>query len=371
MEFRTDRSTFTETVAQVARALPARSPVPVLGGLLLTADGSTLRVCGLGDETSSWTDVPVDTVRPGQALVAGRRLLDICRVLPAGPVECAIEGSRFTVAGAGARFGLSLLPLDDHPPLPVLPERRGTVDEGDFADAVAHVAVAAGRDDALPVLTGIRMCLEGDTMTLAATDRYRFAVRSLGWEAESGAAPADVVIPARRLADVARSLGRTGTVGVALGNGSVGFGTARTRTTVRLLDGRLPGHEKLFTMEGQAVAVTDRASLLEAVGRVAVVAEGGSPVRLDFSSGAVHLHAGYADDVASQRLPARLDHAEAVTVAFNPAYLKDALSAISGLSVRFDLLGPGRRALLTGLTAPDAEPDPAHRHLLMSLKPLV
>ncbi|WP_328330640.1 MULTISPECIES: DNA polymerase III subunit beta [unclassified Streptomyces] len=371
MEFRTDRSTFAETVAWAARVLPTRSPMPVLGGLLLAAEGSTLRVSGLDYEASACIDVPVDTVRPGKALVMGRRLLDICRVLPEGPVECAVEASRFTVTGAGTSFGLSLLPLDDYPALPDLPELRGAVDAGEFAAAVAHVAVAAGRDDALPVLTGIRVSLEGGTMTLAATDRYRFAVRTLGWEPDSGAVPADVVVPARRLAEIARSLSRTGMVRVALGDGSIGFGNAGTRTTVRLLDGRLPCHDKLFTMESPVVAVMDRAPLLDAVRRVAVVAEGDSPVRLDFSAEAVHLHAGYEDDVASQRLPARLDGADDFTVAFNPAYLTDALSAMDSHSVRLDLLGPGQRALLTGLSAPDTEPDASHRHLLMSVKPLM
>ncbi|WP_405777814.1 DNA polymerase III subunit beta [Streptomyces sp. NBC_00859] len=392
MEFRTDRSTFAETVAWAARVLPTRSPVPVLGGLLLAAEGGTLRISGLDYEASACIEVPVDTVRPGKVLVMGRRLLDICRVLPEGPVECAVEASRFTVTGAGTSFGLSVLPLDDYPALPALPELRGSVDTAAFAAAVAHVAVAAGRDDALPVLTGIRLSLDGGTMTLAATDRYRFAVRALAWDPESEDVSADVVVPARRLTEIARSLSRTGTVRVALGEGSIGFentgpqktpgarrtagaqgppGTPGTRTTVRLLEGRLPRHDKLFTMDSPAVAVTDRAPLLEAVRRVAVVAEGVSPVRLDFSPDAVHLHAGYEDDVASQRLPAVLAGTGGIAVAFNPAYLTDALSALDSDCVRFDLLGPGQRALLTGLSAPDADPDPAHRHLLMSLKPLM
>ncbi|MCX4548613.1 DNA polymerase III subunit beta [Streptomyces sp. NBC_01387] len=372
MEFRAERSAFTEAVAWAARVLPTRSPVPVLGGLLLEATGDTLRISGLDYEASARVEVPTDTVSAGKVLVMGRRLLDICRVLPEGPVECAVEGTRFTVSGAGTRFGLSVLPLDDYPALPELPELRGAVDASEFAAAVAHVAVAAGRDDALPVLTGIRLGLDGGTMTLAATDRYRFAVRTLGWKPESHDVSADVVVSARRLTEIARSLGLTGTVRVGLGEGSVGFEHAGMRTTVRLLDGRLPRHDKLFTMREPVVAVTDRAPLLEAVKRVAVVAEGDSPVRLDFSSDAVHLRAGYEDDVASQRLPVTLlEGAEALTVAFNPAYLTDALSAIDDPVVRFDLLGPGQRALLTGLPTAVAEPDQAHRHLLMSVKPLL
>ncbi|MFJ7193270.1 DNA polymerase III subunit beta [Streptomyces bacillaris] len=407
MEFRIERSALAEAVAWAARVLPVRSPVPVLGGLLLDAEGGRLRVSGLDYEVSARIDVEAARIlRPGKVLVMGRRLLDICKVLPEGAVECAVEGSRFTVSGDGARFGLSVLPLDDYPALPSLPRVRGAVEAAEFAAAVADVAVAAGRDDTLPALTGIRLGLDAGsgTMTLAATDRYRFAVRTLPWkaagagagegagsgsaagagseagaEAEAGAGAgagsgesADVLVSARRLTEIARSLGRSGLVSVALDAGSAGFEHAGMRTTVRLLDGRLPRHEKLFAMEDPAVAVVERARLVEAVKRVSVVADGDGPVQLAFSAAdnSVHLQAGYEDDVASQRLPATLEGAREMTVAFNPAYLADALASFDEPSLRLLMMGAGQRAMITGEGEPgrDVSP-PRHRHLLMSVKP--
>ncbi|MER5685556.1 DNA polymerase III subunit beta [Streptomyces sp. NPDC002205] len=379
MEFRIDRSALTDAVAWAARVLPTRSPVPVLGGLLLEADSGWLRISGLDYEASACIEVEAETVRAGRVLVMGRRLLDVCRVLPESPVVCAVEGSRFSVTGGGARFGLSVLPLDDYPALPPLPGVLGAVDSEEFAAAVAHVAVAAGRDDTLPTLTGIRVGLDGDTMTLAATDRYRFAVRTLAWKPATADASADVVVSARRLTEIARSFGRSGMVSVALDAGSAGFELAGMRTTVRLLDGRLPRHDKLFAMTEPTTAMTDRAPLVEAVKRVAVVADGDSPLQLTFSGESVLLQAGYEDDVASQRLPAALEGADELTVAFNPSYLMDALASFDAPVVQFSLMGPGQRAMITGRTAEggtaesdqDPAPRPTHRHLLMSVKPLV
>jgi DNA polymerase-3 subunit beta len=372
MEFQIERGAFTDAVGWAARVLPTRSPVPVLGGLLLEADEGRLRISGLDYEASARIEVEARIVRPGKVLVMGRRLFDICQVLPKGLVECAVEGSRFSVARDGVRFGLSVLPLDDYPALPALPEFRGVVDAEAFAAAVAQVTVAAGRDDTLPTLTGIRLGLDGETMTLAATDRYRFAVRTLEWKPESPEVSADVVVSARRLTEIARSLARAGMVRVALDGGSVGFENAGMRVTTRLIEGRLPRHDKLFAMgQTAAVAVTDREPLVEAVKRVAVVAERDSPLQLTFADNSVHLRAGYEDDVASQRLPAVLEGADDMTVAFNPAYLMDALTTFDGQAVRFHLLGPGQRAMITGLPAAGGEPDVTHQHLLMSVKPLV
>ncbi|MFF3287070.1 DNA polymerase III subunit beta [Streptomyces sp. NPDC003023] len=377
MEFRIDRGALTDAVAWAARVLPARSPVPVLGGLLLKARGDgLLSVSGLDYEASARIEVEADVELPGEVLVMGRRLLDICRVLPGGPVRCAVDGSRLSVSSDGARFGLSVLPRDDYPALPPLPELRGVVDARVFADAVGRVAVAAGRDDSLPVLTGIRLAFDGGTMTLAATDRYRYAVHTLEWKPVAPRDSADVVVSARRLTDIARSLDRSGTVRIALDGGTVGFEGAGMEITTRLLEGRLPRHDKLFALAGGAVAVTGRAPLLEAVKRVAVVAEGDSPLQLAFSADSVCLQAGYEDDVASQRLPAVLQGASETTVAFNPAYLVDALTSFDAQDVRFQLLGPGQRALLSGSGGAGASDggesaEDVHRHLLMSVKPLV
>ncbi|MFJ2266737.1 DNA polymerase III subunit beta [Streptomyces sp. NPDC087849] len=375
MEFRIERSALTDAVAWAARVLPTRSPVPVLGGLLLEAADGRLRISGLDYEASACIEVEAETVRAGKVLVMGRRLLDVCRVLPEGAVECAVEGSRFSLTSGGARFGLSVLPFDDYPALPSLPEVLGVVDAEEFAAAVAHVAVAAGRDDTLPTLTGIGLALDGDTMTLAATDRYRFAVRALTWKPGQDGVSADVVVSARRLTEIARSFGRAGMVRLALDAGSVGFELAGMRTTVRLLGGRLPRHDKLFAMPHAVRAITDRAPLVEAVKRVAVVAEGGSPLQLVFSGDSVLLQAGYEDDVASQRLPAALEGSDGLTVAFNPSYLMDALASFDAPVIRFELMGPGQRAMVTGWEsredAADEAARPTHQHLLMSARPLV
>ncbi|MFE0257656.1 DNA polymerase III subunit beta [Streptomyces sp. NPDC059010] len=390
MEFRIERTAFAEAVGWAGRALPSRTPVPVLGGLLLAADAGRLTVSGFDFEVAARIEVDAETGAAGEVLVPGRRLLDICRVLPDGPVRCALEGARFTVEAGGTEFGMSTLPREEYPALPSRPSAYGTVDATAFATAVGQVAVAAGRDETLPVLTGVQLRLDGDSMTLSASDRYRYAVRRLDWKPQ-GAVPdsggfVEALVPARRLLDTARSLARCGVVRVGLeastGGGLAGFEGAGMRSVVRLLEGRLPKYGSLFDMAGAAVAEVDCRALTEAVRRVSVVAEASSPVRMDFSGdGTVLLRAGYGDDVATQRLPAVLSGAREVSVAFNPAYLLDALNSFEAPRLRLDLLGTGQRALLSGLG--DEERDGGegdegpgavsvrHRHLLMSVKQLV
>ncbi|CAM5626465.1 Beta sliding clamp OS=Streptomyces glaucescens OX=1907 GN=dnaN PE=3 SV=1 [Streptomyces glaucescens] len=232
----------------------------------------------------------------GTVLVSGRLLADISRALPNRPVEISTDGVRATVV-CGFPLTLHTLPVEEYPALPQMPNATGTVPGEVFASAVQQVAIAAGRDDTLPVLTGVRIEIEGDTVTLASTDRYRFAVREFLWKPENPDASAVALVPAKTLLDTAKSLGAGDSVTLALsgsgaGEGLIGFEGAGRRTTTRLLEGDLPKYRTLFPTEFNSVAVIETAPFVEAVKRVALVAERNTPVRLSFEQGVLILEAG-------------------------------------------------------------------------------
>src|SRR3954447_11873106 len=183
MKIGVERDTLADAVAWAARLLPHKSQLPVLAGLRLDAESSGgLRLSGFDYEVSAEAELEVMVAEAGSVLVPGRLLADITRSLPGQPVDLATDGSRVQLSCGSARFTLPTLPLDEYPSLPAMPEVAGTIGSDAFAAAVGSVAVAAGRDDTLPVLTGVRVEIDGEDITLAATDRYRLAVRTLRWQ---------------------------------------------------------------------------------------------------------------------------------------------------------------------------------------------
>ena len=165
-----------------------------------------------------------------------------------------------------------------------------------FASAVSQSATAAGRDDTLPALTGVRIEIEGDTLTLISTDRYRLAVRELRWTPARPDLSAAVLVPARALAETARSLTSGAEVSIALalpgeggtdgaGDGMIGFEGGGRRTTTRLLGGEFPRYQALLPSHVDSTAELSTGLLVEAVKRVALVAERNTAVRLAFSAG--------------------------------------------------------------------------------------
>ncbi|MEV8532257.1 DNA polymerase III subunit beta [Streptomyces sp. NPDC051211] len=373
MKIRVERDVLAEAVAWAARSLPARPPVPVLAGLLLKAEEGMLSLSGFDYEVSARVSVEADVEEDGTVLVSGRLLADICRALPNRPVEISTDGVRATVVCGSSRFTLHTLPVEEYPALPQMPTATGTVPGEVFASAAAQVAIAAGRDDTLPVLTGVRIEIEGDRVTLASTDRYRFAVREFLWKPENPDASAVALVPAKTLLDTAKSLTSGDTVTLALsgsgaGEGLIGFEGAGRRTTTRLLEGDLPKYRTLFPTEFNSVAVIETAPFVEAVKRVALVAERNTPVRLSFEQGVLILEAGSSDDAqAVERVDAKLE-GDDISIAFNPTFLLDGLSAIDSPAAQLSFTTSTKPALLSGRPAVDAEADEAYKYLIMPVR---
>ncbi|MER5727668.1 DNA polymerase III subunit beta [Streptomyces sp. NBC_00536] len=373
MKIRVERDVLAEAVAWAARSLPARPPVPVLAGLLLKAEEGSLSLSGFDYEVSARVSVEADVEEDGTVLVSGRLLADICRALPNRPVEISTDGVRATVVCGSSRFTLHTLPVEEYPALPQMPTATGTVPGDVFASAAAQVAIAAGRDDTLPVLTGVRIEIEGERVTLASTDRYRFAVREFTWKPEDPEASAVALVPAKTLLDTAKSLTSGDTVTLALsgsgkGEGLIGFEGAGRRTTTRLLEGDLPKYRTLFPTEFNSVAVIETAPFVEAVKRVALVAERNTPVRLSFEQGVLILEAGSSDDAqAVERVDAKLE-GDDISIAFNPTFLLDGLSAIDSPAAQLSFTTSTKPALLSGRPAVDAEADEAYKYLIMPVR---
>jgi DNA polymerase-3 subunit beta len=374
VKFRVERDVLAEAVTWVARGLPARPPVPVLAGILLEAsDDGTLTLSAFDYEVSARVTVAAEVTEAGTVLVLGRLLADISRNLPARPIDLATEGNKVQVTCGASRFSLLMMPSDDYPTLPSSPEPTGTVDGHLFTQAVAQVSVAADRGDTLPILTGVRVEVEGDRMTLLATDRYRLAMRELTWNPTATDASHVVLIPARTLSETARSLGASGSIDVALGataggDGLVGFEAGRRRTTTRLLDGEYPKVSSIFPTTSETEAVVRTADLVEAVKRVALVAERNTPVRLRFAEGQVAIEAGTGDDAqASEAVECTLT-GPAVEIAFNPTYLLDGLGAVGTDWSRVSFTQPSRPAVLSGQDSADGEADTSYRYVLMPVR---
>ncbi|MGO1973281.1 MAG: DNA polymerase III subunit beta [Propionibacteriaceae bacterium] len=383
MKIRLERDVLAEAVQWAARSLPTRPSVPILAGLLVRADASGVTLSSFDYETSAQIKVNAQVTDEGEALISGRLLADISRSLPPKPVDITADTSRMELVCGSARFTLQTLPVDDYPALPAMPEATGTVPSDVFAQAVAQVVVAAGRDELLPVFTGIRLEIEGDTLSLLATDRYRMALKELSWSPSTPSTEGAALVPAKVLGETAKSMTAGEAVTLSLsasssGDGLIGFegdGVGGLRqTTTRLLDGEFPKVRHIMNTQAQLNVRVNTAEVIAAAKRVALVAERNTSLRMLIEDGSITLEAATGDQAqASEAIEATVEpvgggEPSLTAAGFNPTYLLDALGVLDTPYVNFAFTAPGKPCQLTGLAELDGEPLTDYRHVIMLMR---
>lgn len=370
MKFQVERDVLAEAVAWAARSLSPRPPLPVLSGLLITAENNEVSIASFDYEISARLTIAADVHEEGTILVSGRLLNEICASLPAATVSVETDGSKVNLNCRQANFSLATMPVSEYPELPDTPEVIGRVDAHNFAQAINQISIAASRDDTLPTLTSVKLEFEADLITMLATDRYRLGLKELSWQPDQTDLSTEALVKAKTLTDVARSLGTGGQISISLSDNAdlIAFESGGRWITSSLVDGDYPKIRSLFPENSPIHALVNTAELTEAVKRVALVAERNSPIRLIFSDGQVTLDAGAGDDAsASEVVPAQLE-GEDIAVGFNPSYLRDGLGALSTDHVRFSFTSAPKPVMLTGQNEADAADQQSYRYLVMPVR---
>jgi DNA polymerase-3 subunit beta len=383
VKIRLERDVLAEAVQWAARSLPLRPSVPILAGLLVQADADGVTFSSFDYETSAQIHVTAAVADEGQALVSGRLLADISRSLPPKPVDITSDDTKMELICGSARFTLQTLPVADYPSLPAMPEATGTVPSAAFAQAVAQVVVAAGRDELLPVFTGVRVEIDDDTISLLATDRYRMALKELTWNPSRPQSSATALVPARVLSETSRSMTAGEEIMLSLADGGAGDGiigfdgrgpAGQRQTTTRLLDGEFPKVRHIMDTAALMNVRVGTAEVIAAAKRVALVAERNTSLRMLMGDGFVTLEAATGDQAqASESIEAMIDQPgggdQVVTAAgFNPSYLLDGLGAFDTPYVNFAFTAPSKPCQLTGLATLDGNPLTDYRHVIMLMR---
>lgn len=371
MKVEIDSAALADAVAWTTRVIDARPANPILAGIRLEAIDGTLQLSAFNYEISARHHIEAGIDEPGTALVLGKLLADITKSLPAEKTYLFTDASTLTISSGKSTFTLQLMPDTEYPDLPIVPAKIGQVDAPTFVQAVSQASVAVSREENRPVLTGVRIQFEGDKVVMTSTDRFRLSRSSFSWTSQDRDLSTTTLVRGSLLRDVARSLDEHQNVVLDLDTDApslLGFENAGRTSTSQVIDGEFPAVDRLFADEYPIQAVIDKQVLLGAIKRVALVAERNAPIRMVFEGQELTLSAGAVDEAqAIETLDIDMD-GDDITVAFNPSYLIEGLSAITEPFVRMKMTTAVKPVEFNGQQEADSDESMDYRYLLVPMR---
>ncbi|MDX1510418.1 MAG: DNA polymerase III subunit beta [Nitriliruptorales bacterium] len=369
MKLRVEREQFASGITWVTRTVAARAHLPALSGVLLEAADGALTARTTDQEMSSVIAIPAQVDEPGTALLPGRYLAQLVGRLPDAPVALSQAGDAVEIQVGRATFQFRSMSASDFPVIaPVADDAAGAPIASDaLTRLVGQVARAASTDEARPVLTGVQLAVADGVLTAAATDSYRLAMRRLPW---AGGFEGEALVPARALQEAARFGGETDAeIQIALEEGRVSFSSPDRTLSSLLIDGQFPNVRKLLPDSVETSVTIERAPLVEALQRLAIVGQGSTntPLSLQFSDGSCELQISNQEiGSGAEALPATID-GDDLTIAFNPTYLLQGLEATGSTRVTFELTD-GLKPAVVRPTPEDGEQAEDFTYLLMPMR---
>lgn len=327
--------------------------LPILSHVKLTASGSKLHLVATDSEVEMSCSIPMLEQVGGSAAVAvpGRKLLDICRSLPADAVvDITCEAGWAKVVGSGnIEFTLAVLPADGFPAIASLDGSYVfKICESDLTGLLKASSFAMAQHDVRHFLNGMMMQFSASTLKVFATDGHRLAM-DVANLLEGGGCDVSVIIPRKAVLELARLLdGRNEEVVITLAPQHISFATERFALATCLLEGPYPDCGKLIpsTDDGYK-ALVSRSEFKSALSRAAVLAkEKNHGVRLFFAPGSMQISSHNSDNEKTHEVVAIKYSAAEANLAFNTSYLADVMNVIKSDEVEFIITGAQNSILI-------------------------
>lgn len=344
----------TRGIQTVGSAVAGRATLPILTNILIEAKKEGIELSATDLEIGIKCSVPAQVKKEGAITIPAKRLSDIVRELPEGPVEMETEDSQLKISSGGIFFKVLGLPAEEFPTLPkVESENRFSLDSQILRGMIQKTIFANSQDETRYILNGSYLEMEKDRIVMTATDGHRLATIShrieKGPKKKIGA-----IIPTKALNELNRLLEEPKEVEATIGENQISFSLDGIILSSKLIEGQFPDYKQLIPTKSAKRLSLKRDSLLGGVRRAALLA--------DARTGAVELLAysnkliirSQTPQVGEAREEMDIDYSgEEIRTGYNARYLLDVLRNISSEEVSLELNEP----LSPGIIKPVSDED--------------
>jgi len=327
MKFVVHRDNLRKAISMVGHAIPSKTSLPVLANILVQSDGDTrLRVAATNLELGITCWIPATITERGQITVPGKLGGDLVNNLPSEPIHVNVDATSIRMQCGKFDNTIMGLSAEDFPTLPKITHPSITLPRA-FVDAIDHVIVAAATDDSRPVLTAVRIVVNEHSVELVCADGFRLARTT--FTLSEPAAPTEILVPARTMAEVLRIMGNAESITMAISpnNNQVAFISEDVEIVSRVIEGKYPDVARVIPTEFQSQFVFEIDELRRA-SKVAALMNPASGVKLMITPMHIALISSGQSIGTGQALIGGVHEGAPHDINLNVKYLQDALNAV-------------------------------------------
>jgi DNA polymerase-3 subunit beta len=337
-----ERDAFLKSLAKMQGIVDKRNAMPILSNALLRASEAHLEIIATDLEVTVMDKCPVDLHTEGTLTLNARKLYDIVRELPDGPISLTASAEHQVEVKSGkVRFELMGLSAEDYPKIPDAQDFKYVeMKSKTLLNMIEKTIYATAGEEARFSLNGIytEKTEEGNGLRMVATDGHRLAMVERELESKLKM-DKGIILPRKGMAEAVKVLGDyDGKVAFAVKDKMAAISANDTVILMRLVDGKFPDYRKVIVegSEKKAVIVCDE--LVRNLRRVSImVDEKARAVRFGFEKGVLKLESKNPNFGSSSTEMEIEYEADNMNIGFNDRYFIDIISAAKCEKITIEL----------------------------------
>ena len=353
MKFNVERDTLLKPLQAVLGVVERRHALPILANVCLSIRNEALSVAATDMELELIADATLAGATDGEITVPARKLVDICRSLPAGAnVEGQLEGDRMLIRSGRSRFNLTTLPAADYPSFdPPVVEATVSLKQGELKRLIELTHFAMAQQDVRYYLNGLLFDLSKGQVRAVATDGHRLAIADVDIGDEGPEEARSIIVPRKGIMELSRLLSASDeSLELSISANQIQISLPGLRFTSKLIEGKFPDYERVIPQADQCdkQIVLDREVLKQSLARASILSNDKyRAIRLSLETGVLRLMANNPEqEEAEDEVEVDYD-GDKLEIGFNVAYLIDALGALPSDSARVHLTDESSSCLIT------------------------
>jgi DNA polymerase-3 subunit beta len=371
MKFNVSSSALLSTLQSISKVISSKSTLPVLDSFLFNLEGDKLTITASDQEIRLVSSLNViNALGSGLIAIEAKRLLEPLKELPDQPLDFEINDDNFavTVKYANGKFNIPGQSGELYPQQkPLSPDsQRLSIESKVLLDGLSRASFAAAEDEFRPVMAGIYLDIQPESLTVVASDGHKL-VRLRNKSIALGLT-ASLILPKKPI-NLLKSLlqKNTDTVAVEFDANNAYFKTATFEMVCRLIEGTYPNYEAVIPTNNPNIITIDRLSFLTALKRVSIfTSESSGVIKIEVADNSLVISAQDLDFSTSADETVACQYAFApLSIGFKSSFLIDIFSNMTATSIDFQLADPSRAGVIVPTVNEESEDD------LMLLMPMI
>ncbi len=342
MKIRCEKDQLLTAVQIVQKATAAKTTLPILTGIFLSAADGLLELQATDYEVGISMTIPAEIIEPGKAVLSGKFFPEIIRKISGKSIEIfsVAQSSMITVSSEKTEFKILSFPADEFPTIKKFESNNSiTISDELLKDLIRKTVFACSTDESRPLFTGALAEVSDTEITMVATNTHRLALKRKMLSGSTSALK--MIIPGKLLNELVKIINFDVPTDVSIFwlKNQVAFSFANIYVMSRVIEGQFPDYKKVIPTDFSSYCTVTANALFEAVERVSLLAKDGeyNIIRIKFNENTIELAGNNPDAGSATEMIDVIPEGERMEIAFNAKYLLDVLRIAGNGNVKFYL----------------------------------